>query len=257
MICPEEQYYKLLDVYGQNVIASKTDLKGKIVYVSDAFCEISGYTREELMGKSHSIVRHPDMPSSIFEKLWKTIRDTKVFKAQIKNLKKDGGFYWVDITVSPMVDEFDNVIGYTAVRHDITTQKELETLNFEHQKLIETFSKYVIASKTDLKGNITYVSDAFCKVSGYSKKELIGKPHNIVRHPKMAKSFYKELWKVIQSGKVFSGEVKNLKKNGDTYWVEVNISPDYDKDGKQVGYTAIRTEITKQKELEDILIKKE
>jgi PAS domain-containing protein len=92
------------------------------------------------------------------------------------------------MTVSPILDEFNNIVGYTAIRHDITTQKELEELNFEHQKLIESFSKNVIASKTDLKGNITYVSDAFCEISGYSKNELLGKAHNIIRHRDMSKT---------------------------------------------------------------------
>ncbi len=250
MIDPEEEYYKLLDVYSENVIASKTDLKGYIVYVSDAFCDISGYAREELIGQPHSIVRHPDMPSSLFKELWETIKSSKIFKAEIKNKKKDGGFYWVDVTIAPMFDAFNNIVGYTAVRHDITTQKELEVLNFEHEKLIDTFSKYVIASKTDLKGNITYVSDAFCDISGYKRDELIGKPHSIVRHPDLSKDFYRRLWKTIKSGKEFVGEIKNKKKNGDAYWVDVCITQDFDNNGKHIGYSAIRTDISKQKNLE-------
>lgn len=250
MLDPEEAYYNLLEVYGQNVIASKTDLKGNIVYVSDAFCKISGYTRKELMGQSHNIVRHPDTPSSVFKELWDTIKNSKTFKAQIKNRKKDGSFYWVDMTVSPILDEFNNIVGYTAVRHDITTQKELEELNFEYQKLIESFSQNVIASKTDLKGNITYVSDAFCEISGYSKNELLGKAHSIIRHPDMSKTFYKNMWEIIKNGKEFKGVIKNKKKNGEAYWVDVTISSDYDKDKKHIGFTSIRKEITKQKELE-------
>ena len=257
MLDTEEAYYKLLEVYGQNVIASKTDLKGNIVYVSDAFCEMSGFSREELMGQPHSIVKHPDMPEALFEELWKTVESLKTFKAEVKNRKKDGGFFWVDITVSPIFDEFNNVLGYAAVMHNITNQKKLEEVNFEHQKLIDTFSKHVIASKTDLKGNITYASDAFCDISGYTKEELLGKPHNIVRHPDVSKEFYKKLWRNIQSGKRFSGELKNKKKNGDSYWVNVEIAPEYDKEGKHIGYSAIRTNISQQKALEELLASKE
>lgn len=253
MLNSEEAYFQLLDTYSQNVIASKTDLKGNIAYVSDAFCEISGYSREELMGQPHSIVRHPETPSSLFEELWDTIKAAQTFKAQIKNRKKDGGYYWVDMAVSPILDEFNNIVGYTAIRHDITLQKELEALNFDHKKLIDTFSKYAIASKTDLEGNITFVSDAFCEISGYSKEELLGQPHNIVRHPNMPKAFYKKLWQTIKSGKVFSGEVKNQKKNGDAYWVYVDIEQDYDQEGNHVGYSAVRKDISKQKETEELL----
>ena len=257
MLNTEESYYKLLEVYGQNVIASKTDLKGKISYVSDAFCEISGYSRKELMGQSHSIVRHPDMPNSLFKNLWETVISLKTFKAEIKNRKKDGRYYWVDVTISPILDEFNNVVGYSAIRHDITTQKDLEELNFEHKKLIDTYSKHVIASKTDLEGNITYVSDAFCDISGYSRKELMGKPHNIVRHPDVSKEFYQNLWKIIKTKKNFSGEVKNKKKNGHDYWVSIEITPDFDQIGKHIGYSAIRTNISRQKELENILASKD
>ncbi|WP_072682411.1 PAS domain-containing protein [Arcobacter sp. LA11] len=253
MLDPEEEYYKLLEVYSKNVIASKTDLKGKIVYVSEAFCDISGYTREELMGQPHSIVRHPDTPSSLFEELWKTIKATKTFKAEIKNKKKCGDYYWVDMTVSPIFDDFNNVVGYGAVRHDITDKKKIEELNIEHEKLIDSFSQHVIASKTDLLGNITYVTQAFCDISGYTKEELIGQPHSIVRHPDMSKEFYKKLWKAIKNGKTFYGEVKNKKKNGDDYWVDVAITQDFDKNGNHIGYSAIRSNISKQKILEDLL----
>ena len=251
MICAEEHYYKLLEVFGENVIASEMDLKGKITYVSNAFCEVSGYTREELMGQKYSILRHPDMPESLFEELWSTINSLKTFKAEIKNRKKNGGYFWVDATISPMLDEFDNIIGYTAIRHDITTQKELEIVNYEHKKLIDTFAKYVIASSTDLKGNITYVSDAFCEISGYTKDELMGKPHSIVRHPDMPKTLYKKLWDTIEKDKEFFGEIKNKTKAGNAYWVNVNIRADYDQQGKKVGYSAIRTDISDKKELEE------
>ncbi len=257
MLDTEEAYYQLLETYGQNVIASKTDLKGNIVYVSDAFCDACGYSRDELMGQPHNIVKHPDMPDAFFDELWECVESLKTFRGEVKNKKKNGGYFWVAITVSPIQDEFNNIVGYTAIMHDITTQKELEELNYNHKKLIDTFSKYVIASKTDLKGNITYVSDAFCDISGYSQKELMGKPHNIVRHPDVSKEFYKQMWATIKSGKNFSGEVKNKKKNGDAYWVSVEITPDYNQGGEHIGYSAIRTNISQQKVLEDLLAQKE
>ena len=256
MLDTEEAYYKLLDVYGQNVIASKTDLKGNIVYVSDALCEICGYTREELMGQPHSIIKHPDMPDSLFKELWDRVENLKTFRGEVKNKTKSGGYFWVDITISPILDEFNNIVGYAAIMHNITNQKKLEEVNWEHEKLIDTFSQHVIASKTDLKGNITYVSDAFCDISGYSKKELLGKPHNIVRHPDVSKDFYKKMWTTIKSGKSFSGELKNKKKDGSAYWVGVEISPDYNKLGEHIGYSAIRTNISKQKALEELLEEK-
>ena len=122
----------------------------------------------------------------------------------------------------------------------------------ELQNSIDIIDKNVIYSRTDLKGIITYASKAFCTISGYSNDELIGKPHNIVRHLDMPKSAFKDLWETIEKGKEWVGEVKNKKKSGDFYWVEAHISPEYDLYGKHIGYAAIRHNITDKKTLEKL-----
>ena len=118
----------------------------------------------------------------------------------------------------------------------------------------ETVDKYVITSSTDEKGIIRSVSKAFCKISGYSREELIGKNHNIVRHPDMPNSVYDDLWQTIQSGKTWSGEIKNAKKDGGFYWVDVNIAPQFDQQGEITGYTAIRQDITDKKHIEQLSV---
>lgn len=111
----------------ENIIMSTTDLKGNITNTSTAFCEISGYTKAEMIGKPHNIVRHPDTPKEIFEDLWDTITKEKVWHGEIKNLKKDGNIYWVEATISPEYDINGKHIGYSAIRHDITYKKEVQT----------------------------------------------------------------------------------------------------------------------------------
>jgi aerotaxis receptor len=101
-----------------------------------------------------------------------------------------------------------------------------------------------IVSKTDLKGNITYVNRPFLEISGFSAEELIGSPHNLVRHPDMPEGAYADLWKTLQSGKPWRGMVKNRCKNGDYYWVEANANPFW-KDGQIVGYMSLRTKPTR------------
>ena len=122
----------------------------------------------------------------------------------------------------------------------------------EIRRLLKAFDKNVIASKTDPNGTITYVSEAFCKISGFTQEELIGKPQNIVRHEESPKEIFQELWKTIQSGKEWRGEIKNRKKNGDFYWVEAIITPEYNSENELVGYSAIRQDITSKKEVEDL-----
>jgi PAS domain S-box-containing protein len=114
----------------------------------------------------------------------------------------------------------------------------------------------VIISTTNLEGIIISASQAFCTLSGYTKDELIGQPHNIVRHPDVSKEIFKDMWNTIQSGKTWQGIFKNIKKNGDLYWVDATISPNMI-DEKIVSYSAIRQDITSKKELEqqqDIII---
>jgi len=98
----------------------------------------------------------------------------------------------------------------------------------------------VLVSKTDLKGNITYANQLFIKISGYSQKELLGKPHNIVRHPKMPKVIFKLLWQQLQEGKEINAYVINLAKDGKYYWVLANITPSFDKNNNIIGYHSTR-----------------
>ena len=119
---------KLLALVDRYVIRSITDASGMIIDVSEAFCKISGYSKEELIGKQHSIVRHPDMRSEVFEKLWKTIKQGIFFSGEVKNLKKDGTSYWVSVDIEPNYNN-NEIYSYTAIRQDITDKKRLEELN--------------------------------------------------------------------------------------------------------------------------------
>ncbi|MFT5660966.1 MAG: PAS domain S-box-containing protein [Sulfurimonas sp.] len=97
-----------------------------------------------------------------------------------------------------------------------------------------------IVSKTDTKGYITYCNQIFIDMSGYTKKELIGANHNLIRHPDMPAVAFKLAWDLIKSGKEFFGFVKNLKRDGGYYWVFAYITADYDQEGKIIGYSSFR-----------------
>ena len=102
----------------------------------------------------------------------------------------------------------------------------------------------LIVSKTDSKGKITYGNDLFIKLSGYTEKELLGAPHNIIRHKDMPKLIFKVLWETIKSGKEINAYVINLAKNGDYYWVYANVTPSYDSKGNIIGYYSVRRKPT-------------
>lgn len=132
-----QQYAKTIEsqmaLIDKNIIISRTDLEGKIIEVSEAFCKVSGYKKEQLVGKMHRILRHPDMPASLFVKLWNTITKNETWHGEIKNRSKNGTPYWVDTLIYPMTDDLGNTIGYTAISQNITDKKRVEELSVTDQ----------------------------------------------------------------------------------------------------------------------------
>ncbi len=107
------------------LIISRTDLQGKITYANETFAEISGYEVEELIGQPHNIVRHPDMPSSIFAELWEYLQSNKQWSGVVKNMRKDSGFYWVRAIVSGVYKNGE-LVEYKSLRSPVTYEEKLE-----------------------------------------------------------------------------------------------------------------------------------
>ena len=113
--------------FEKGLIVSSTDLSGVITYANRKFCEISGYAKDELIGNNHNILRHPDMPKAAFQELWDTITASKEWSGIVKNLRKDGRYYWVYSHISPVFDH-DKIIGYTAARRPASENEVEETI---------------------------------------------------------------------------------------------------------------------------------
>ena len=264
-------------------IVSEVDLKGYILSVNDEFCRVAEYNREELIGKKQSIVRHPDMPAEAFVDLWSTITRGQVWKGRVKNKKKNGGFYWVEATITPVMGEDGKPIKYIGVRFDITEQvkqeeeihQQMEEMraqeeemrqNMEEMQAIQeemgrsevelrgqqgALNNAAIVSEVDLQGYILFVNDEFCRMAEYNREELIGKKQSIVRHPDMPAEAFTDMWATITKGNVWRGRVKNKKKGGGFYWVNATITPVLGEDGKPVKYIGVRFDITEQVKQEE------
>ena len=143
------------------------------------------------------------------------------------------------------------IIFYLFNRHlQLTVQKKTKDL-LEQQ---ETVDKYVIMVETNKNGVIKYVSTAFCDISGYQRFELVNKKNSIVRHPDTPISIYKDLWETIKKGKSWSGEIKNRKKDGTSYWLLINIDSVYDSKGRHVAYRSIMQDISDRKLAEELAV---
>lgn len=132
-----EQYKHAIE--SSNII-SKTDIAGIITFVNDEFCKISGYTKEELVGKNHNIVRHPDVPALTFQNLWNTILNKKTYKSTVKNLAKDGSTFYVNTTVSPILNEFGEIEEFIAIRYNVTQSVKLSEALMAKEKELEEFN---------------------------------------------------------------------------------------------------------------------
>ena len=136
-------------------IISKTDINGIITFVNDEFCAISGYSKDELIGKNHNIVKHPDVADEKFKLLWETISDKKIYKDTVKNLAKDGSTFYVNSTIIPILDKNENIVEFVAIRYDVTKEvllrEELLKKEIEYEELNRNLEKRVQEQTKELK----------------------------------------------------------------------------------------------------------
>ncbi len=244
LIDEQNLYQKLFKEYAPDML-----LKGFQEVLERDFYSSITQVRNAILNNNIKVLRSID-PKSWFESMTLKIEELKAFEDYLtfaismdieRVLSKTKGELLLYIALFIIV----SIIF-------IATMFQIVRLMKKKSELRKLLDRYVISSTTDLKGVITDVSEAFCRISGYSREELIGKPHNIIRHPDMPKEAFKKMWATIAKGEIWEGEVKNRKKNGDYYWVKAVISPIYDDRGKRIGYTAVRQDITDKKKLEEL-----
>jgi PAS domain S-box-containing protein len=243
----------------ESSIIAITNQKGIITHVNDNFCKISKYRREELLGSDHRIINSGHHNKEFIKNLWTTIAHGKVWKGELKNKAKDGTPYWVDTTIVPFLNEHGKPYQYVAIRSDITERKKGEEELLKKIKEISDY-KYAldessIVAITNQKGVITHVNDNFCKISKYSREELLGHDHRIINSNYHPMEFIKDLWNTIAKGKVWKGELKNKAKDGTPYWVDTTIVPFLNEKGKPYQYVAIRSDISERKKGEEKIAK--
>ncbi len=167
--------------------------------------------------------------------------------------KHTGEHFWVEVVLTFL--KIENKEYIHAACRDIQERKHLELTHakrdneithymLQNEQLKFVIDNFMIVSKTDEKGIITFANQAFCDISGYSLQELIGSNHNIIRHPDMPTTVFKELWQQISNGKTWHGTIKNKKKNGQEYFVKTTIIPIFDINEQIIEYVSIREDIT-------------
>ncbi len=224
---------------------------GMIVDVNSRASELLGYSREELLSMRVSdFKRELDNRPIDWSAQALRVKEEHYLLSLGTYVCKDGASFPVEASLSYMLMDTQEYI--IAVVRDISKQfamqKALEKEQLRAKRLHEVISKSSLYTTSDLKGNITEVSEALLKLTGYVREELIGKNHRIFKSPSNAPELYKNIWSTIGSQSLeWHGEIKNVKKNGDPYWIELTILPMYDEDGKKIGYYSYRENITDKK----------
>ena len=187
----------------------------------------------------------------MWTEMYRTVSAGESWRKQVCNRAKDGSLYWVDTTIVAYRNEQGKINRYVGIRTDITKQKLLEQELLEQKQALDTTS---IVAMTDAKGAITYVNDKFCEISQYARQDLIGQNHSLLNSGHHPQSMWTEMYQVVASGKAWHQQVCNRAKDGSLYWVDTTIVAYRNEQGKINRYVGIRTDITKQKLLEQALL---
>jgi len=228
----------------QACIVSETDLKGYITYVNDKHCEVSQYSREELIGSNQNIVRHPDMSKDVFREMWATIGKGKIFRGKVKNRKKDGTPYYVDGIFTPVLGANGKPVKYIGVRFDVT---ETTIENQRMKGIVDAIDASFAFIEFDVNGNVITANDNFLKTMGYNLNDIQGKHHRAFVESSYANSAdYVKFWDDLKQGKVQIGEFKRLSSNGKEVWLQSVYSPVKDEMGRILKVVKIATDVTIQ-----------
>ncbi len=217
--------------------------------------KIFGFSKDEAIGQNALKLIVPERAQNQVDTVFTSLLEEGNGKHSInKNITKDGRIIICEWFNTLMLDDDGTPYGVASIAQDITEHRaNVRELGFQKGALDE----HAIVSIANVKGDITYVNEKFCDVSQYTRDELMGQNHRMLKSGEQDSEFYADLWRTISGGDVWKGIVGNKRKDGDIYWVNSTIVPFLDENGKPFQYVSIRTDITKDKKIEKALTESE
>ena len=221
------------------------ELDGTVITANENYLKIFGHELAQVQGQDHGMfVDAATRDSAAYRTFWSELAAGNPQSGEYRRLTKGGKEIWVQATYTPILDvkgQPFKVVEYTT---DVTEQNRLLAGAAELKVRVDMVNAVCIVSEANLKGEIISCNDELCRVSQYSRDELIGKPHSIFRHPDMPKEVFREMWAKIGRGEMFRGIIKNRKKDGSPYYVDAIVAPILGPNGKPERFLSMRYEIT-------------
>ena len=244
----------------QHAIVSAANVDGEIDYANDKFCEITGYSRDELIGQNHRLLKSEEHTDAFFDSMWKTLKSGQVWHGEMKSRAKNGREFWVAATLVPLVDDTGEPFRYFAIRTDISERKLMESRLQESNGFLRTLTDAMGEGvyAVDENGECTFVNPKALEILGFEKFEFIGEnTHNLIHHhdahDNLVVSHDCSITRTVSGLSAYKSESEYFfKKSGDRFPVAVNAVP-IASDGTYEGHVAVFQDISERKEAEKAL----
>ncbi len=245
-----------------HALVSICDTEGHIIYANAQFCELSGYSQEELLGQDYHVINSGYHDEAYISSIWETITQGRIWQGEVCNRNKSGQLYWVDSTITPLLDETDRPYQYISISRDISLIKEAYAQLAVFKQAVEACSEMIII--TNNQGCIQYANPAFYQITGWTEATLLGRRSTELDSPNADKNSLALMQDTLQRQESWSGKLLNrfkgiesLERAGQTpppepmeYWAELYINPILSANGDLSGYVQIQRNVTEQVTLE-------
>jgi len=259
----QQQLFNALDIHA---LVSITDVQGRITHANRQFCQVSGYSEDELLGQDHRLVNSGRHDRSFMRDMWHSIAQGKPWHGEVCNRNKQGALYWVDTTIVPIVGDDGTPSQYISIHQDITQLKENEHRLLTLKRALDASNDMILV--TDASGHTQYANPAVCHFTGWPESDLLGRSPDILDSPNVDRDNLARMRRDLQQGNTWSGRLLNRRRGtapfriaGQTtppdkmdYWADINITAIRDNDKTLIGYVQIQRDITEQVNSEQALL---